>query len=98
MARELQGPFGLFVATTADVPWPSIEATWVDSVPSKERFLQETGAMLISNLTGLVSKCPNWVLKTDPSMDNNVNEQLPVPDSIVLPWDKIAWDNIRLCL
>lgn len=41
MAHELQGPFALFVATTAHVPRPSIETTWVASVPSKESFLQE---------------------------------------------------------
>lgn len=45
---------------------------------------RETVVACISSLTIPVSQCFTQVLKTDPSMDNNINEQLPAPETIAL--------------
>jgi len=45
---------------------------------------RETVVAHISSLTTPVSKCSTQVLKTDPSMDDNINEQLPAPETIAL--------------
>lgn len=45
---------------------------------------RERAVACISSLTIPVSKCFTRVLKTDPSMDDNINEQLPGPETIAL--------------
>lgn len=58
---------------------------------------RETVLACISSLTVPLSKRSTWVLKTDPSMDDNINEQLPAPGTTALLPDCMRQES-RWCL